>query len=616
MKQLSILALAAVWSLTSTAQVYNDYIGAGHSSGVTVTTSSSEGSGSGDNTVNGYGMDQHLRDAARFLGQSTTGVNYEEVEYAASFGIENWIDQQMAMDVMSYGDTTVMIWDHFVDAYIAQWGAGLIEGNDGILPFSTYWRMAFWNNHIQSEDHLRQKVALALSEVLVISEASSLETSAFAMGDYYDVLYQNAFGNYRDIMHEVTWHPAMGYYLSHMNNERSNEELNIHPDENYAREIMQLFSIGLYELNADGTIIEDGGGVPVASYDNNDIKEFAKVFTGFAPAEYWWVWEDLSTTPVFWDNPANTFPTINGWMPMQMFEEWHEPGEKFLLNGQVVPDGQTGEEDVSDAIDNLFNHPNVGPFLGTALIKRLVKSNPTPAYVERITTVFNDNGEGVRGDLGAVVKAILMDPEARDCYWIEDVASGKMREPMVRYMQLLKSFDATNESGKLWSVGYFSSEGMGQHPMNSPTVFNFFMPDYSPPGAIQDAELVAPEFELMNSANSISYINLIFDMLLGNVYMDVTTNPSSFQIGEPGFEELFNYPENLVALDLSDEFTLSSSMTQLIDRLNLLLCGGTMTDETKLTIAGVANQFSFDTELRTKVAIYMVMLSPDYIIQK
>lgn len=616
MKQLSLIALAVVWSFSTSAQVYNDYIGAGHDSGVTVTTSSSEGSSSGENTVNGFGMDQHLRDAARFLGQSTTGVNYEEVELVANLGIENWIDQQMAMDYMSYEDTTWMIWDHYVDAYIDQWGAGLIEDNDNVLPYSLYWRMAFWNNHMKGEDHLRQKVALALSELLVISEESDLQTSAPAIGNYYDVLYQNAFGNYRDIMHEVTWHPAMGYYLSHLNNERSNEELNIHPDENYAREIMQLFSIGLYDLGLDGTVLEDGDGVPIPTYDNNDIKEFAKVFTGFAPGQYWWPWEDLSSTPVFWDNPANTFPTVNGWLPMQMFEAWHEPGEKYLLNGQVVPDGQTGAEDVSDAIDNLFNHPNVGPFVGTALIKRLVKSNPTPAYVQRVAEVFNNNGEGIRGDLGAVVKAILMDSEARDCQWIDDVASGKMREPMIRYIQLLKAFDASNESGKMWSVGYFAGEGMGQHPVASPTVFNFFMPDYAPPGDIQDAELVAPEFELMNSANSVNYINLIFDMLLGNIYMDVTTEPSSFEIGTPGFDESFLVTENAVGLDFSDELGLSSDIFQLLDRLDLLLAGGTMTGETKTTIAEVANQFAFDDELKTKVAIYMVMLSPDYIIQK
>ena len=408
----------------------------------------------------------------------------------------------------------------------------------------------------------------------------------------------------------------MGYYLSHLNNERSNEEQNIHPDENYAREIMQLFSIGIYDLNPDGSIQEDADGVPMAAYDNNDIKEFAKVFTGLGPAEYWWPWQDFSGVPVIWNQPNNTIPTINAWTPMVMFEEWHEPGEKYLLNGQVVPAGQTGDEDISDALDNLFNHPNVGPFLGTALIKRLVKSNPSPEYVERVTNVFNDNGDGVRGDLGAVVKAILMDSEARNCEWIELEASGKMREPMIRYIQLLRACDASNASGKLWSMGFFAQEGMGQHPLAAPSVFNFFLPTYSPPGPVADAGLVAPEFELLNSATAISYINLIFDMLLGDVYMDVTTEASPILIGQPNFEAAVLPSDNTVTLDLSDEIAASADTEALVDRLDLLLAGGTLSQETKNTIVSVANQFFFDEVSKTKVAIYMVMLSPDYIIQK
>lgn len=616
MRQLSLLALATGLWVSALGQTYNDYIGAGHDQGVTVTTSSSEGSGSGANTVNGFGMDQHLRDAARFLGQSTTGVNYEEVEHVASTGIENWIDAQMQLPQVSFVDTTWMIYEHYLQAYNDLWGEALVTGNTAALPFSYYGRMAWWHNHLKSEDYLRQKVALALSEILVVSENSELETSAPAVMDYYDKLYQHSFGNYRDLLEEVTFHPAMGYYLSHLNNEKTDEVENIHPDENYAREIMQLFTIGIYELNPDGSIVEDGEGVPVPTYDNDDIKEFAKVFTGLGPAEYWWPWEDLSGLPVIWNEENNTFPTINGWEPMQMFEEWHEPGEKFLLNGFTVPAGQTGEEDIQDAIDNLFNHPNVGPFIGRQLIMRLVKSNPTPAYVERITQVFNDNGDGIRGDLGAVVKAILMDPEARNCEWIDLEASGKMREPMIRYIQLLRAFDASNESGKLWSVGYFAQEGMGQHPMAAPSVFNFFLPTYSPPGPVADADLVAPEFELMNAATAINYINLIFDMLLGDIYMDVTTEPSPILIGQPYFEGAILEGENTVGLDLSDELGLAGETEALVDRLDLLLAGGTLSEQTKTTIVSVANQFFFDEEIKTKVAIYMVMLSPDYIIQK
>ena len=616
MRPFLLLIIGVMAGPALVAQTYTDYIGAGHDNGVVVTSSSSEGSSTGANTVNGFGMDQHLRDAARFLGQSTTGVNFEEVEYVAGLGIESWIDQQMELPLVSFVDTTWMIYDDFHQQYVDIWGETTITDNLNALPFSFYARMAWWNNHLKSQDYLRQKVALALSEILVVSENSNLESAAPALTDYYDLLYSNAFGNYRDLLEEVTYHPAMGYYLSHLNNERSNEEENIHPDENYAREIMQLFSIGIYQLNPDGTTQEDVNGQPIASYDNDDIKEFAKVFTGLGPAEYWWPWQDLSDVPVIWNQPNNTIPTINAWTPMVMFEEWHEPGEKFLLNGQVVPAGQSGDEDISDALDNLFNHPNVGPFLGTALIKRLVKSNPTAEYVERVTDVFNDNGDGVRGDLRAVVKAILLDPEARNCEWVELEASGKMREPMIRYIQLLRAFDASNASGKLWSMGFFAQEGMGQHPLAAPSVFNFFLPTYSPPGPVADAGLVAPEFELLNSATAISYINLIFDMLLGDVYMDVTTEASPILIGQPNFEAAVLPSENTVTLDLTDEVDASFNTEALVDRLDLLLAGGTLSQETKNTIVSVANQFFFDDVIKTKVAIYMVMLSPDYIIQK
>lgn len=598
------------------AQTYDDYIGAGHSNGITVTASSEEGSGNGSNSINGQGMDQHLRDAARFLGQATTGVNYETIEEVSLVGIDNWIDSQMELPLVNFTDTTWMIWDHYTNAYIDQWGEGSVVGNNDILPFSYYWRMGYWHNLMTSDDFLRQRVALALSEIMVVSEQSDLETTAPTMASYYDVLYSNAFGNFRDLIEEVSYHPAMGYYLTHINNERADPELNIQPDENYAREIMQLFTIGLYELNPDGSIIVDAEDVPVPTYDNNDIKEFAKIFTGLGPTEYWTMWEDLSGVPIIWGLPQNTVPFIKGWEPMIMYEEWHEPGEKFLLNGQVVPAGQTGDQDIADALDNLFNHDNVGPFIGSQLIKRLVKSNPSPEYIERITDVFNNNGQGVRGDLAAVVKAILLDPEARDCIWIDEETAGKMREPMIRYMHLLQAFDASNESGKMWSTGYIAQEGMGQHPLAAPSVFNFFLPSYAPPGPIFDAELVAPEFELLNSATAINYINLISTMLVGNIYMDVTTEASALEVGSPAFETSLFDPENLVTLNLEDEEALSEDIPQLIDRLDLLLAGGTLSEETKATIEEVTDQFFFDPNLQAKVAIYLVMLSPDYIIQK
>jgi len=595
---------------------HSDYLGAGHMTGVSVTTSGTELLGEGINTINGSGMDQQLRDAARFLGQATTGVNFEQIEDLSEQGFENWIDEQILMPEMSYLDTSYMVWDHFVQAYYDEWGEIVINGNEDIFPASFYWRMAWWNNAMSGEDLLRQKVALALSEILVTSEDSRLNADAFGMASYYDVLYSNAFGNYRDLLEEVTYHPAMGYYLSSINNSPTNEEENIHPDENYAREVMQLFTIGLYELELDGTIITDENGIEVPTYDNSDIGELARVFTGLGPAQYWAPWEDYSEEIVQWGVWYNTIPYINSTMPMVMFEGWHEEGIKHLLNGGATVDGASGGQDIDMALDILFYHANTAPFVSKLLIQRMVKSNPSPEYIERVASVFVNNGEGVRGDLSAVVKAILLDDEARHCSWIEDVTSGKMREPMMRYIQMLKAFDATNQSGKMWSVGWVADD-LGQHPMTSPSVFNFFLPSYAPSGPVADSSLVAPEFELLNSAIAIKYINLISDMLFGEYYMESITMADPDEIGYPWWEMGFDSPEDQVGLDFNNEIMLASTDAHaMVDRLNILLAGGTASSETIDTISNIIEIEALEPADRVKVALYLLLISPDYIIQK
>lgn len=592
-----------------------DYFGAGRVNGVQVSTSSNS-QGNGLATINGAGMDQHLKDASRFLGQATLGYNYEDVEATAEQGIQSWLEAQYAMPMVSYKDTTEMIWEHFVDEYIEQWGEDQVIGNGTIFPLSIYFRMAWWNNTMKADDQLRQRVALALSEIFVVSEKSQLELNGIGLGDYYDVLYSNAFGNFRDLLGEVTLHPSMGFYLSHLNNERSNEDLNIRPDENYAREVMQLFTIGLYELNQDGSIIMENDE-PIASYDNEDIQELAKVFTGLGPAQYWWMWEDFSWAPVAWGDPNNTVPTINLTLPMQMFEEWHEPGEKHLVNGYTIPAGQSGMEDINDALDHLFQHPNVGPFICKQLIQRLVKSNPTPDYIFRVASVFNDNGDGVRGDMKSVVEAILLDPEARDCEWLQDPTAGKMREPLIRYTQVMRAFDAFNESDKLWNVGASFEFACNQHVLGSPSVFNFFLPTHSPNGPIFDAGLVAPEFEILTSAAAINWVNIVYFWFLAEGYMDVSTQASGVNIGLPEVNPLLFDPDDKVLLDLSDELALSIDSEGLMSRMNILLAGGALSDETMETIAdAVALLALFDGDAAVKSGIFLTLISPDYVIQK
>jgi uncharacterized protein (DUF1800 family) len=617
MKQ-SLFILLLVPSSLLQAQVYNDYIGAGHSNGITVTTSNNALLSDGIHTIDGLGLNTHLTEASRLLSQASFGADWETIESVATMGPENWINYQLSLPPMSYLDTTWMIWNHFVEEYVDYWGQEEIVGNPNIMPGFIYFRQAWWNNTMKGEDQLRQRVAFALSEILVISEKSQLEANGLGIADYYDMLYHNAFGNYRDILDSVTLHPAMGSYLSHLNNEKTDVINNIRPDQNYAREIMQLFTIGLDMLNEDGTLQLDGEGNALPTYDNTDIEELSKIFTGLGPAEYWNQWEDWSGIPVFWNDNLNTVPNINLFLPMQMFQQWHEPGPKYIVNGGVIPAGQTGMEDIEDALNHLFDHPNVAPFISIRLIQRLVKSNPTPEYVSRVAAVFNDNGEGVKGDLKAVIKAILLDPEARNCDWIDMNDSGKMREPLMEYTGFMRAFNAANESGKLWNLGLIWENLIHQSPMSAPSVFNFFQPSYSPPGPIENAGLVAPEFQTLTHSASINFVNLLYAWLVVDAgYMEASSQPNELIPGIPEFTYNNIAIEDRVFPDFSDEIALADDGAALMDRLDILLTAGNMSAATKTNIRNTISTMAlFDNSVAARMAIFLTLLSPDYVIQK
>ena len=324
----------------------------------------------------------------------------------------------------------------------------LPEVDDNLEWFAQFRRFAWWHTVMSAPDQLRQRVAFALSEIMVVSDnVDILLVYPYALSGFNDILLNNAFGNFRDLLRDVALHPAMGVFLSHLNNQRADPANNIFPDENFAREVMQLFSIGLFKLDIDGSQQLDGDAVPIPSYDNDDIREFAKMFTGLS-----WGGADG-----FFGKQAPNFRE-----PMQMFDPFHEPGTKQLLNDTAVLAGQTGMQDIDSAIDNLFNHPNVGPFIGRQLIQRLVTSNPSPGYVERIARTFNGDSTGVRGDLRAVVYAILTDPEAANPD--NDSGFGKLREPVLRAASLYRQFNATS------SDGFFREQrlsGAGTHPPTS-----------------------------------------------------------------------------------------------------------------------------------------------------
>ena len=515
-----------------------------------------------------------LIEASRFASRATFGLPYEELEPLALQGQEAWLDEQFALPV---GDHKTI-----VDDLIERRDAGEFEDfEEDNEFFFLFRRLAWWHRTMTAEDLLRQRIAFALSEIFVVSDnVDALIINPYALSDYYDMLLENAFGNFRDLLRSVSLHPSMGIYLSHVNNAKADPDNNIFPDENYAREVMQLFSIGLFELNIDGTRILDSDSFPIATYSNDEIREFAKVFTGFS----------FGGEPALFGNPGPNFLE-----PMAMFDEFHEPGEKRLLNGFVIPAGQTGIQDFEDAIDNLFEHPNVGPFIGKQLIQKLVTSNPSPAYIERVARAFNGDDTGVRGDMQAVIRAVLLDPEATADP--DDTTNfGKLREPVARYLSIARQFNATSEDGFFANTGLFLQELTRQHPLSSPSVFNFFLPAHTPPGEIADADLVAPEFEIVTSTTVIGTTNLI-DLA---ITLDFVTDAPAPFLG--------------ASLDLDEYVTLAEDVDELIDRLDVMLTYGTLSDTTRAAIRGALEDMT-DMNLRARSAIYLFLISPDYAVR-
>jgi uncharacterized protein (DUF1800 family) len=548
------------------------------------------------------------QEAIKFLMQSTCGFEPELVDKVALIGKESWLDQQMAMPMKDSTEGKVHnIWEYFKKKHIKAWGKNKIVGNEQVLPYWLYWRMAWWDTNLKTEEYLRHRIAIALSEILVISDKSVLELNSFGLSNYYDLLYKYAFGNYEELLYKVSLHPCMGVYLSHLNNPKEDKANNIHPDENYAREIMQLFSIGLYELNIDGTRKMNSNGKPIATYDNNDIKEVARVFTGLGPGAYWWPWEDYSGYPVQWGAKENKVPNIDMTKPMQAFEAYHDRGEKEILKKYSLPSGQDALEEIKEVVRILVSEQNTAVYVSKRLIQSLTTSNPSKAYVKAVAQVFMDNGKGVIGDLKAVVKAILLHKEANE--------GVKMKEPMLRATQVLRAFNAHNKSNKLWATGLFIEDYFNQHPLSAPSVFNFFLSDYAPHGDIEKTGLVAPEFQMMNAATSIGYVNAMYSFFFSKNYLMVSTQASSTRFDVPEVDYTKLKSEDKVKLDLKKEEALAKeSPSKLIDHLDMLLTGGTLNPQTKSDILEAVSPFTFRPDWVVETALFMITISPDYTI--
>jgi len=533
-----------------------------------------------------------LEEAARFLTQATLGADYEMIERVTQIGYEDWIDEQIAFAPSLHLPTNL--------AFIAT------DPDEGFQYSPYMW--TWWEHALRSPDVLRQRIAFALSEIFVVSFTGidELEDHPWGMADYYDILVDESFGNYRDLLYRVSTHPVMGHFLSHAKNRKSDLSVNRFPDENYAREVMQLFSIGLYELNPDGTRKKDAEGKDLPTYSNEEITQFAKVFTGmtFDPTPV----PGVPVDPFSGSNEGGTIESEEDFIdvepayfarPMLKYGPMHEPGVKNLLNG-VSTSGSSSvagiNQDLNAAVDNLFNHPNVGPFIGYRLIQRLVKSNPSPAYVSRVAAAFADNGEGVRGDMEAVIRAVLLDQEARCTLALNDPANGMLREPLVRYAHVCRAFNLTSSRGNFKFVEPWGQEAMKMGPLASPSVFNFFQPEHQPLGPIADAGLVAPEFQLTTATTTVATTNFWGDAIPWD---------------EPFF---FEDDGATVSWDLSDEIAIANNTEALVDRLDLILTRGNLSPGARSIITDAINGARPETnhEERVRFAVYLFVNSPDF----
>jgi uncharacterized protein (DUF1800 family) len=516
-------------------------------------------------------------EAFRFLNQATFGPTDATAQQVITQRYEAWIDGQLAQPASLQLDE--------VQAAFALLSRPVM--NVGQLHQD---RVAAWfSNSVRGPDQLRQRVAFALSETMVVSEVA-LNQYPWAVADYYDMLARNAFGDFRKLLEDVTLHPAMGVYLSMLGNQKPNLALNIRPDENYARELMQLFSIGLVELNPDGTTRLDTQGQPIPTFDQAVIEGFAHVYTG-------WSWAGAV-------NFGQARATIaNQVQPMQAYPEQHDTGSKRVLSYPgaaltIIPGGQTPQKDLADALDNIFNHPNVGPFIARRLILRLVTSNPSPEYVSRIARVFNNDGNGRRGNLGAVVRAILLDAEARNAS--TNATHGKTKEPLIRLTQLWRAYDASSGSGVLTIPG--ASFIFGQGPLQAQSVFNFFSPFYAPPGEIAAGGLVAPELQIATEYLNTQVTNYFFATAVCYVPQPLSFCPVV-------------RPETVI-IDTAAELALAGNPPALVDKVaDRLLAGQIPASLRTAAIAQVERAPVSLPTLRVAEAIFLISTSPDYVVQ-
>jgi len=512
--------------------------------------------------------------AARFLRQATFGPTLATIASVQSLGYSGWIDQQLGLPTASHLA--------YVDA---------LPGNPEDLP-SENARESLWKQMILGPDQLRQRVAFALSELMVVSDRKDGLGGVQAIAGYMDVLERDALGSFRTLLEDVTLSPAMGIYLDMAGNDKEDPDSDRNPNENYARELLQLFSIGLYQLQPDGTLRLANDGLPIATYDQDTVRGFAKVFTGWTFAG-----QDHSEDWHFY------WPDENWRVAMEVWPEHHSSASKRLLDGLTLAAGHTAQQDLDDALDAVAAHPNVGPFVCKHLIQRLVTSNPSPAYVYRCAQTFANDGHGARGNLGAVVKAILLDWEARSTDLLLQPGYGQAREPVLRFVELLRALHAQPPADGRFRYYWIDDPtwGIAQMPLNSPTVFNFFSPTWAQPGPIAAGGLVSPELQIVDETSVFGTPNFLRAVLFDGYANDDTVITLDWS-------ELTNAASQTCAAGAGGDAAL-------LNCVDTLFYAGRMSAATRAAFATALADPDFPTAQpeRVQTVIWLVSLTPEFV---
>jgi len=544
-------------------------------------------------------------EAARFLTQSTFGSAESDISNLLATTYTDWIEQQMSISATYHLP--------YVEFRRAELMAR--DGNDG---WQSTRQEAWWQHALRAPDQLRQRMAWALSQIFVVSQFGALDSDHVGTTIYYDMLIEEAFGNYRDLLEKVTLSPMMGIYLSMMRNQKPNPITGHEPDENYAREVMQLLSIGLSQMHTDGSLKLDANGMPIPTYTQDDIVGLAHIFTG------WSVHYDVNDPPTWSDgdiaDPSDWF--FWGWdalRPMTFYAEFHDSEDRTIVGNTLIAGSTNGVDRMRQALDALFNHPNVGPFIARQLIQRFVTSNPSPGYIHRVASVFNDNGSGVRGDLGATIKAVLLDYEARSTDVRQSISYGKPVEPVMRLTRMLRAFPPippfmANSDDRLFIHYQWSLPE--QAPLLASSVFNFYQPGYRQPGTIARSGLLSPEFQIFAETTAIREANIHYSVINWGIW-----TPEPISTNENAVLELTTGPE--VAILQTAGLTALQAQSLLIDHLDDRLLFGAMSPQLRSNIqtafAALPGGFTYTDyyqDIRVRMALYLIYNSPEFLVQK